>query len=143
MGDPVREATHDDILEILQMCRKFAETIKLEIDREYFVPVLEQMINNENAVILVTEGGTLGGVLYPAYFDGKLMAQELWIWVDEKVRGNGIGGALLDEFELWAIARGASRTIMGTAQRLMPRKIGSIYKGKGYALQEHLYMKEF
>ena len=142
MVDPVREATRDDLLELLRMGREFADAIGMELDRERFVSSLESMMDSDDAWLVVTDGGMAAGLMYPSYFTDGLIAQELWWWVDPKARRNGIGSTLLEAFESWAIGKGARRILLTSTHKLKPNIIGKIYKEKGYSPQEHVYVKD-
>ena len=137
----MREATREDLLELLRMSREFAKAIDRPLDREILVASLESMIDSEDALVLVDEGAMAAALLYPSYMDGHLTCQELWFWVDEDKRGQGVGSRLLDSIEGWAEMKGATEVLLTATQKLTPRKLGKLYRERGYAPQEHVYFK--
>jgi GNAT superfamily N-acetyltransferase len=139
----MRHATHDDLLEIVQMGREFAEAAGEPFDRDKFADTVDSLIDADEGVILISPAGMVAGVVYDSYFHPDLkIAQELFWWVKPEHRGNKQGVALLDGFEAWAAAQGASRVIMLALQALTPRKIGKLYIGRGYKPLEHSYSRE-
>ena len=124
----------------MRMGHAFTKSIHQPLDPETFVNTLERMMDNEDAFLVITEGGTASGLVYASYLDNDLVAQELWWWVDEDKRANGIGGALLSAFESWAMSKGASRILLTATHD--STDIGPFYISKGYQPQEHIYMKD-
>lgn len=95
---------------------------------------LSGMIESDRAAVLISDAGTIGGVLGPAYCDPKwIMAVELFWWAD---RG-GLG--LLRAFEAWAGASGAQEVRM-TSLASLPRA-DAVLKHKGYSPSEISYQK--
>lgn len=137
----MRPADYHDLPDILRMGREFAKSIGREIDREVFIPALERMIEDDNSLLGITEGGTVAGVLYPSFIDGQITAQELWWWVDKDQRQNGVGKILMDTFEAWAKSHGATILLATSTHALKPRIVGKIYAKRGYAPQEHVHIK--
>lgn len=138
----MRSATRDDLLDLLEMGREFADAAGRDLDRETLVNTFEQMMDADDGFLLITEGGMLGGVVYPSFMDTNTkIAQELFWWVEPRARQNGIGDAMMTAFERWAIEQGAAQVIMVALHKLTPRKIGKIYKARGYEPLEHGYVK--
>lgn len=136
----IREAESSDLPELMRMGLAFTASIHQPLDPEIFVNTLENMMDNDDAFLVITEGGTASGLVYASYLDGNLMAQELWWWVDEDKRANGIGGALLSAFETWAASKGANRILLTATHD--STDIGPFYISHGYQPQEHIYMKD-
>lgn len=137
----MRHATHDDLLEIVQMGREFAGVIGHEFDRDVFANTVDALIDADEGVILISPFGMLGGVVAQSYFNREKYAEELWVWVKPDQRGNKFGKGLVKGFEEWAIERGASRVIVQSNQSITPRKTGKIWQGMGYQPEGHLYIK--
>ena len=138
----MRQATRDDMLELLRMCRAFSEAAKHPIDRERIVTTLEALMDSEFGLVLIADGAMLTGVITDSLFNTSKFAQELFWWVDEDKRGTGVGRELLEAFEAWAGFNGAERVIMVALQELAPRKVGKIYREAGYVPLEHSYTKD-
>ena len=139
----MRYAIRDDLLELLRMGGEFATSIGKDLDREQYTQALENLMESDEGFLIITDGGMAAGILFPSFVDGKRTAQELWWWVDPEVRANGIGGSLLSAFEAWAIENDAQQVLLTASHALTPRKIGKLYKARGYVPQEHVYVKEF
>jgi GNAT superfamily N-acetyltransferase len=138
----MRQATRDDLLELLRMCRSFSEAAKHPIDRERIVSTHEALMDSEHGLVLIADGGMLTGIIADSLFNTGKFAQELFWWVDEDKRGSGVGKELLEAFEAWAGFNGADRVIMVALQELTPRKVGKLYRAAGYVPLEHSYTKE-
>jgi GNAT superfamily N-acetyltransferase len=137
----MRPAEYSDIPEILRMGREFAKAIGKDVNREVLVPHLEGMINSEQALLAVDDGAMVAGILYPSYLDGEVTAQELWYWVDPDKRKQGKGKALIETFETWATAMGATVLLLTATHGMTHRVLGKIYSARGYKPQEHVYSK--
>lgn len=83
--------------------------------------------------------GALGATLVPDLYDGALVAQECFWYVDRTARGRGF--LLLRAFEEWARAQGASRFLLAHMHTLMPDRLASLYERMGYARLETHYIK--
>lgn len=143
----VRDATRDDMKDILRMGRQFCKALDEKFDRESVVAHVEWLIDDDRTVAMVAEDdgvvGMVSGVCIPNYFDNsRLMATEMWWWVDEGARTAGIGTALIDELESWAKGMGAERLSMMVMEQLDTR-IVKIYNERGYRRHETTYLKEF
>ena len=139
----MREATCDDLLEMLRMSKLFVEALGETPNRESIVSTLENLIESDDGVVLITEGGMVGALCYPKFFNtDSVLAQEMFWWVDEKHRGNGIAGGLLTGLEEWARGKSADELIMIAVDRLEGGKVGKIYRKRGYKPFERSYSKE-
>ena len=136
----IREAEHGDIPWLLEMGRAFAQEAGV-IDRvgwsdEAVVSMLESLIDNEGGILLRSDNGMIGGVVYPHPFSGELVFQEMF-W---RSHGPGEGVRLLNRAEEMAREMGATRSIMiGMAS--LPDLAG-LYGRMDYSPIEQLYCKE-
>lgn len=137
----MRTATKDDVLEMLRMGRAFCAALGEPCDRESIVSTLEFLIDSDQGTVLVDDGAMVGALLVPHFFDNsRVMATELFWWVDEDKRGNGAGAKLLNEVELWAKAHGAERLSMMSMAGLGD-EVGKIYERHGFKHFESHYVK--
>jgi GNAT superfamily N-acetyltransferase len=137
----MRPATRDDLPELLRMGRAFCAAISEGCERESIVETLEMLIDEDFGVLLYDEGAMVGGLLVPHFFDkSRLMATELFWWVDEEVRGNGVGVKLLNGLESWARAHGAERLSM-MSMTALDKGVGKIYERHGFKHFESHYVK--
>lgn len=84
-------------------------------NEELFTGVVNNLINNENAVVLVDEKmrGFIAGMVFPYFMDGELIGNEMALHVQKSVRKR-LSKKLLQELELWAMSKGAARFTMKT-----------------------------
>lgn len=141
----IRPAQIDDIDVMERMGRDFAHAAgQSEIDSE----VLRQTLVNlmENGISLVAENGTvkgaIGGLVYPSWFSGELIAQELWWWCDPEIRGTSTALKLLLSLENEAKNRGATRLMMLCLDGLDGDRIANIYTRLGYHAEERTFSKD-
>jgi GNAT superfamily N-acetyltransferase len=146
----VRTATHDDLGDILRMGRQFCAALDEDFDRESVAEHVEWLIDTDHCTAMVAiniEGkavGMVSGVAIPNYFDNRrVMAAEMWWWVDQDARDAGIGTALIDALESWAIEAGADRLSMMVMHQLSDGAVEAIYEKRGYRKHETTYLKEF
>jgi len=84
--------------------------------------------------------GALGGVKYTDPHNGQLKAAEMFWYVVEERRGEGM--KLLAAFEKWAKEEGCKYIHMVHLADLMPDAIRRVYERRGYKLAEMAYRKE-
>jgi len=143
MVDFVKLANRDDLPELLRMGQEFTTALERSFDQDSATETLENLMDDDNGFLIITEGGMLGGVVYPSFLDKSvLIAQELFWWVDESVRGNGAGDAMLALFEAWGHRKDAKQVIMVAMHKLAPEKVGKLYQNKGYGPFEYSYVKD-
>ena len=133
----MREATADDIPLLVDMGRKFHAASNQFCDYSEAATggMLARMIEAEEAVVLISEKGLIGGVLSPAYCaDNWKMAVELFWWAEDRQ-----GLRLLKGFEDWAALNGANEIRMTTLTNLT--RADELLRRKGYAPLEISYGK--
>lgn len=140
-------ATIEDLPKLSKIAEQFYSSSEhLDgFDIDVFVFNWENFIESNIGIIflLINDGrivGVLGGIKYPDVNSNHLMATELFWYVEKDHRGQG--GRLLKEFEEWAKTEGCKKIIMVHMTDLMPDKLESIYKHKGYKKMEVHYVKE-
>ncbi|MFI6814968.1 GNAT family N-acetyltransferase [Nonomuraea sp. NPDC050328] len=134
----VRRAAAGDAAEIFALAREFGLTFRPE--REAFDAALPQILANPDALLLaaVAEGRVQGYLL--GFVHLTLFANGPVAWVEEAMvqtgaRRQGIGRALLVEFEAWARSREAGYVAMAT------RRAPEFYKALGYEQAATFYRK--
>jgi hypothetical protein len=136
----IRPATLGDIPALLEMGRKFADdagvTARVGWDAQSVVEMLEGLIEGEDGIVLVSDKGMIGGLVYPHPFNRDVLVFAELFWRAED--GNGL--ALLAEAERLAAERGATKSVM-IAMDDMDRT-RRLYARLGYAPCESQFMKE-
>lgn len=135
----IRPATVSDIPQIMALGKEFADeagvTARVGWDDAHVEALLQNMIESDEGILLVSEDGMIGGAVYPHPFSGRRVFVEMF-WRARD--GNGL--ALLKAAEDAARERGASQSIM-VAMDDMDRT-RRLYKALGYAPIEAQFMKD-
>jgi GNAT superfamily N-acetyltransferase len=138
----MRDATESDIDDILKMGAEFTDALGVIYDPESALKTAKWLMDADDGVLLIDEGAMAGALIYPHFFNqGRKIAQELFWWVSEPYRGNGVAMQLLRGLEDWAKNNGASALHMVAMNEL--GNVGQIYERRGYKPLEQTYMKEF
>jgi GNAT superfamily N-acetyltransferase len=135
-GQAIRPATPEDIPALLDMTEAFhaASQLPCAFNRDAMAGVLARMIEADEATVLMTDRGVIGGMLNAAYCDPSwIYAVEVFWWS----RGDGM--ALLRAFEEWAHRAGANEVRM-TSLAALPRA-DRILRCVGYSPAEISYSK--
>lgn len=135
----MRTATPDDLPRILKMGRKFHEASNqfAPFSEAATARMLEGLIASPDGMVLISDGGMIGGVLSPAYCaDAWVMAVELFWWSEDRR-----GLVLLKGFEDWAREMGANEVRMTTLTNL--ERADKILRRRNYAPLEISYGKVF
>ena len=126
---------------------EFFEEGKLpgRFDPEVFVETWRALLMTGRACLLAIEregvlDGGLGGILYPDPNDGVTVATEMFWYVRQGHRGQGL--RLLRAFEQWSRGQGARRIIMVHLLTLQPEELRRLYRRLGYHDAEVHYLKE-
>jgi len=142
----IREATLSDIPNLIERGHDFAASLPYPIvsDSESIGETLEKLIASPDAVVFVNEEATAGiaGLTYPFFFgkDTKT-SQELFWWVDEDIRGGGIGMELFNAFEQWSKDQGVDVITMVCLEDKNKDMISGLYLHKGYIPTESSYAR--
>lgn len=126
------------------MGERFAEAANLRASIGYDAATMEALFRNliaaDTAILLITEGGAAGGILYPAVFNAAhLTGQELFWWVDPEHRGTGV--RLLAALEDAARAMGAKSWTVSTMESLNHDGAAALYRRRGYVPTDRNYIK--
>ncbi len=144
----IREATEVDIVTILDMSISFLNEAKIDIpvNKLDLYSWIATLIKDRNSTVIVwdEEGikGAIAGSISPHYTNKQfLVANEFAWWVKPEYRGT-VGKKLLKAFELWAVMNEADYIVMASLEELNPELIDRVYKGLGYKVTEHSYLKK-
>lgn len=115
-----------------------------ELNEKSFVDGILACIRNGIGLFLVYGEppfeGAIGGVIYPDFPTGDLIASELFWYVMPESRGVA-GVRLLKEFEKEARIRGAKRLTMMHLDGPRTAGIARLYERLGYCQREQIYAK--
>lgn len=137
----IRNAVKADIPRIVEMGERFFKAMARSDIGAYSHETAKQtarmLIDNPLGILLVSDTGMIGGMVYPFYMTGELTAQEFFWWSE----GTG-GRSLLRAFEVAAKIRGARTVNMIVIETLFPERVARIYMKAGYSPAERTYIKE-
>jgi len=145
----IREATRDDITELLRMGDAFAEATDLKAkvgyDRDSVERLFLQLIDSDGGILLILDidgpKGGAGGLVHPSIFNNAhLTGSELFWWVDPEWRGNGL--SLFAGLEEAARAKGAQSWMMASVG-IEDERLARIYRRAGYSPSDRNYIKVF
>lgn len=132
----IREATIEDMGQLMDYCRKFyvasGWSAYAGFDDEAMFATLREMMDSQEAVLLVCDGGFTGAFLFRPYFSADLAAQERFWWVEPEKRGSGLATALRESLEAWARCVGAKTLCMSALEASNPEKVIAKYREAGY-----------
>jgi GNAT superfamily N-acetyltransferase len=133
----IRPATPDDFPMMLEMGRAFAEEAgvigRVGWDDDSVIDTLEVLM--EHGILLVSERGMIGGMLFPHPFNRDCMVFSELFWRAE----DGQGRALLKEAERIAKERGANVSAMIAMDGM--ERTQRLYGKLGYGYCEAQFMK--
>lgn len=117
------------------MGEKFCHKVGLGFDKSFLEKTIVNLI--ESGICLRSEKGVVGGLVFPMFMSGRVVAQEFFWWSED-----GKGRDLLEAFELKAKEMGAESIIMVSLAKSDYNRVGDIYKKRGYSLLESNYIKD-
>lgn len=125
----IRPMARDDRDVVFALVTQFATSFKPE--RAAFEASLAQLLPDPAAWLAVAEldGNVVGyclGFAHATFFANGRVAWVEEIMVEETLRGQGIGRALMDAFEAWAAGRGSKLVALAT------RRAAPFYLALGY-----------
>ncbi len=136
----IRDAAQGDIARIVEMGERMAAKAQLAVgyDPESVALTLSHLIDSPDGILLVSDAGMIGGMVYPHPFNhGAKIGQEFF-WYSESQDGP----ELLAAAEAKARALGASHWTMLAQETMRPEAVGKYYQRHGYAPLERSYIKE-
>jgi len=140
----IRELRESDLDEVARMARDFhafAECDRhgLGFDLGDLWETLAELLEYESGFVAVADldgrvCGCVAGLLFPWYLRrADVIAQELWFWSDPWARSYGVGRRLLEAFEAWARATGATVVQVATpGPERLERPMGRLFRRWGY-----------
>lgn len=84
----------------------------------------------EHHILIVTDKGMIGGMVFPLWVTGEIVAQEMFWWGD---------ASLLSQFETRARQMGATAIHMMS----LTQRVADHYLARGYDKLETIFVKEF
>lgn len=84
----------------------------------------------EHHILIVSDTGMIGGMVFPLWVTGEIVAQEMFWWRD---------AALLGKFETRARQMGATAIHMMS----LTQRVADHYLARGYHQLETVFVKEF
>lgn len=136
----IREATHDDLADLVTMGRRFrAESGYATVvadNPEQMRATAEMLIDTEHGVIYVAEDyggalvGMIGFLLVTSHLSAEKIAGELFWWAEQP----GVGLRLFNRAKQWALAQGATKLQM--IQPCDRPRVAKLYKHLGLAAME-------
>ena len=147
-GSKVREATHEDIFELLILAYEFSKEGPdhfKPFEKEVVEERLTGAIDNEAYLVLVLENngeiqGGIVGVCMAPWMMSEPFAVEL-AWFVRKSARDGRGAIkLVKAYETWAKSKGVTKMSMSDLTKI--QGLGKLYERLGYSLSETSYIKE-
>lgn len=144
----IREATSDDVVGIVSMGTRFAESVYgpelLKIDPTRLASLVENCIQSDAGLVLVAQRqnsgdllGVLGLILHEQPMSGEPIAAEIVWWMDPEARGGFTAIRMLKTGEAWARAQGAKKI-----QMIAPtERIETFYERCGFTRLEVNYQR--
>lgn len=143
----IREATKEDIFDILVLAREFSKEAPRthKWSKEKTEMFCLAAIENSNTTLLVLEEdeeivGAIVGLLSEMYMSQTVVATELAWFVSKDYRGKKGSILLLKKFEEWAKKNNANYVCMGDIHNIT--NLEKLYTRMGYSKSETAYMKE-
>jgi GNAT superfamily N-acetyltransferase len=128
----IRRATTEDAETVAYLAKELAQSFTFDVDKfRAIYPVLLARAATDDACLLVAvDGGEQLGYLlgfqHASFFANGPVAQVEEILVRGSHQGQGIGKALMDEFERWAAVLGCTLVALAT------RRAAPFYQALGY-----------
>ena len=136
----IRNADIGDITRLLEMSEKFA---RQNYSQDGFDPgdmkeTLENLLNSEDGILLISEAGMMAAVMVRAYYNRARKTVQQVFWWDEGHEGR----ALLSALEAVAREAGAAAVHVSAPTPNRGQAVGRIYQSAGYHPAEHYWIKE-
>lgn len=141
----IRLAVDEDMTELLRMSESFFDASGYsdltDFNKDDSQIVLEKLIDDD---LLLTDGKNVmfGFLVFPILMNAStLIAQELFWWVDEHLRGSGVGVEILKQGEKLAKEKGATALLMLSLNDLNGKAVNKLYRSMGYKQKESTFVK--
>ena len=145
--DTIEECDRSEFVELAGLASKFysSSSALKKFDINVFCSTWNNLYSIGAGVIFLLKReldiiGVIGGIKYPDVNSGELIATEMFWFVDQEKRGNGI--KLFKRFESWARDNKCKSIIMVHLIDSMPDKLKKLYTRYGYKPIEISYKKE-
>lgn len=142
----IHDIACDEVPLLLDGARQFFGEGKLmgELNPVSFVAGWQKLLLGGGGVLLGAYRGrelvgAIGGVIFPDFPTGDLVAQEFFWFMIGGQRGNGL--RLLRAFEMRAAVHGAKRILMMHLADLNSEPMSKLYSRMGYTHRENVYSK--
>jgi len=140
-------ATTEDLPRMEMGAREFYASSRFlqAFDMERFIRLWTDLLTRDIGAIFAFQigdaiNGAIGGVIYPDAYNGHLIATEMFWFVQEGYRGEGL--ELYRAFELWARKKKCAEIRMVHLLDSMPGRLAVLYRRWGYEPAEIHYRKE-
>lgn len=140
----IREAIAADIPALVAMGQRFLHGTPyrdlIADSPEHMAKIGHLLVTSPDGVMLVAERdgipvGMIGVLICPHHLSGERIANEVFWWVDEEARGQGV--RLLRAAEQWVKAQGVT-----AMQMVAPNdRVGKLYERFGYTAIEVAYRR--
>lgn len=143
------EMNNDDLNALAEKIRGYYEHSRtlIDIDIATVKANWEGFVSSGFACIFVVEEegvivGIISGMCYPDPLSGRMIAQEVFWFVDKECRHKGYGGLLINTFEAWGKMKNATAVRLAHLADLRAGENKALYEGLGYTVAEVAYEKE-
>jgi len=138
MVPEIREATPDDMARLLPLVQDFVASFELE--PEAYRSTFQRLLQNESALLLVAESegrlvAYILGFVHDTFYANGPVGWVEEIMVQSEYRRTGLGGHLMESFELWCKSKGAVLSALAT------RRASNFYEAIGYAESATYYRR--
>lgn len=143
----IRKAHFSDKYQVVRLCELFWKESRysLPFDKGSIEELYDQVIQNEDAILLVSEEnnkitGILAACLSRTLFSPTPIAIELAWFIKEEYRGRSDAIRLMKTYEEWARFKGCHSVCM--ADLTQTNDLEKFYTRMGYSPVEQSYIKE-
>lgn len=142
----IRKASIEDLPLMQSVADEFYASSEFlsDFSMPRFCEIWGELISKDAGVIFVDVrdshiAGVMGGIIHRDIYGEKLIAEEMFWFVKQDVRGGGI--RLYKQFEVWAKGKGAASLHMMHLLDSMPAKVSDFYLRQGFKAVETRYSK--
>jgi GNAT superfamily N-acetyltransferase len=138
----------DDLTSLANQMRGYylasGTMIEIDVDKTKASFLTFMKMGFAGVLILEKDGvikGIIGGFRSPDPLSGKVVANEVFWYVDRSCRHSGYGAELIAAFEQWAIDEGCCMVRLSHLIDLRAGENKILYEGSGYKAAEVYYEK--